>query len=235
MSKLSPAYLVSLVVTVVLLMFSAIIHEVAHGWVAYLCGDTTAKDAGRLTLNPFKHLDPFGSVILPLIMAFLGGVVFAFAKPVPYNPYNLKHRRRDEVFVSLAGPASNIIQALIGACAFRLLLVYIATHSGSYTAAALPLIGQSPVAFGLTVFSTYVWVNLMLCFFNLIPLPPLDGSKIICYFLKGEALEKYYEIQRYAMPILLIVLYILPRINLDPVGAYLNVTAGSLFSVLLGM
>lgn len=235
MSKLSPAYLVSLVVTVVLLMFSAIIHEVAHGWVAYLCGDTTAKDAGRLTLNPFKHLDPFGSVILPLIMAFLGGVVFAFAKPVPYNPYNLKHRRRDEVFVSLAGPASNIIQALIGACAFRLLLAYITTHSESYTAAALPLIGQSPVAFGLTVFSTYVWVNLMLCFFNLIPLPPLDGSKIICYFLRGEALDKYYEIQRYAMPILLIVLYILPRINLDPVGAYLNVTAGSLFSVLLGM
>ena len=106
--------------SVALVMLSAIVHEVAHGWVAYKLGDPTAKQAGRLTLNPLAHLDPVGSVLLPLLMAWIGGPVFAFAKPVPYNPYNLRNPRRDEVLVALAGPASNLLQALVGAVAFRL-------------------------------------------------------------------------------------------------------------------
>ena len=120
LTNLTPKFLIMTAITVLLLMVSAIIHEVAHGWVAHLCGDDTAREAGRLSLNPARHLDPFGSVVLPLLMALVGGVVFAYAKPVPYNPRRLKNPRRDEVLVALAGPASNLIQASVGALLFRL-------------------------------------------------------------------------------------------------------------------
>ena len=220
--------------SVVLLVFSAIVHEVAHGYVAHLCGDDTAKEAGRLTLNPARHLDPFGSIVLPIVMGIMGGFVFSYAKPVPYNPYRLKNRRRDEVLVALAGPASNLLQALVGAAAFNGLWALVEANSQLYFFGPLVL-GMSAMELLLTVFSSYVWVNLMLAFFNLIPLPPLDGSKVVCYFLKGEALERYYQVQRYAMPILIVVLYILPRLGFDPLGVYLNACVGNLYNLLLGM
>jgi Zn-dependent protease len=214
--------IVKIVASVALVMVAAILHECAHGWVAYKCGDNTAKDAGRLTLNPAAHLDPFGSVILPLIMAVAGGPVFAFAKPVPYNPNNLRHPRRDELLVALAGPASNMLQALAGAALFNLLI-------GSY-------VGDAGVLYWvLYLTSAYIYVNLVLMFFNLIPLPPLDGSSIIGVFLSGHALQTYYKVQNYSMPILLIVLYLIPMVfNVDPLGSYLNLTAGGLYDVLLG-
>ncbi len=209
--------------SVALLMFSAIVHEVAHGWVACKLGDPTAKNAGRLSLNPKAHIDPFGSIILPLIMVLLNGPVFAYAKPVPYNPNNLRHPDRDEVLVALAGPCSNILQAVIGAALFNIL----------YQIVPIELYG--PGYWVLYILSSYVYVNLMLCFFNLIPLPPLDGSKIIMPFLHGNARMKYYEIQRYSMPILIIVLYLVPMLlHVDPLGIYLDVTAGNLYSLLLG-
>lgn len=220
--------------SVVLLVFSAIVHEVAHGYVAHLCGDDTAKEAGRLTLNPARHLDPFGSIVLPIVMGVMGGFVFSYAKPVPYNPYRLKNRRRDEVLLALAGPASNLLQALVGAAAFNGLWALVEANSQLYFSGPLVL-GMSAMELLLTVFSSYVWVNLMLAFFNLIPLPPLDGSKVVCYFLKGEALERYYQVQRYAMPILIFVLYILPRLGFDPLGVYLNACVGNLYNLLLGM
>lgn len=220
--------------TVALLLLAAIIHEVAHGFVAHLCGDDTAKEAGRLTLNPAKHLDPFGSVVLPLLMAIAGGFVFSYAKPVPYNPYRLKRRRRDEVLVALAGPASNILQALIGAACFNGAWALVETNSELYFAGS-EVLGMTGMQWLLTALSTYVWVNLMLVFFNLVPLPPLDGSKVVCYFLKGEVLQRYYQVQRYAMPILIAVLYLLPRLGLDPIGAYLDFFAGNLYDLLLGM
>ena len=220
--------------SVVLLVFSAIVHEVAHGYVAHLCGDDTAKEAGRLTLNPARHLDPFGSIVLPIVMGIMGGFVFSYAKPVPYNPYRLKNRRRDEVLVALAGPASNLLQALVGAAAFNGLWALVEANSQLYFFGPLVL-RMSAMELLLTVFSSYVWVNLMLAFFNLIPLPPLDGSKVVCYFLKGEALERYYQVQRYAMPILIFVLYILPRLGFDPLGVYLNACVGNLYNLLLGM
>lgn len=220
--------------SVVLLVFSAIVHEVAHGYVAHLCGDDTAKEAGRLTLNPARHLDPFGSIVLPIVMGIMGGFVFSYAKPVPYNPYRLKNRRRDEVLVALAGPASNLLQALVGAAAFNGTWALVEANPRLYFSGPLVL-GMSAMELLLTVFSSYVWVNLMLAFFNLIPLPPLDGSKVVCYFLKGEALERYYQVQRYAMPILIFVLYILPRLGFDPLGVYLNACVGNLYNLLLGM
>ncbi len=218
--------LISVAVTVALVMFSAMVHEVAHGFVAHLCGDDTAKEAGRLTLDPRAHLDPLGSVVLPLMMALLGGPVFAFARPVPYNPYRLRKPRRDELLVALAGPASNLLQALLGTAVFGALL------AGGLGSAAL---ADGPAWWLLDALLTYVYVNLVLCFFNLIPLPPLDGSKVILYFLKGEARQKYYELQNYSMAILLAALYLLPGLlRVDPLGAYLGATAGRLYGVLIG-
>ena len=211
------------VVSVVLVMLSVVLHEIAHGWAAYRLGDPTAKQAGRLTLNPLVHLDPFGSVLLPLMLAIVGGPVFAFAKPVPYNPRNLRHPVRDEVLVALAGPFCNLLQALVGALLFRVLY---STWTGD--------LGVSYyVLSGLT---SYIYVNLTLMFFNLIPLPPLDGSAIVSPLLKGDARVAYYKVQRYAMPILLILLWVLPYVlRFDPLGVYLNATAGNLYNVLLGV
>ncbi|OUO35641.1 site-2 protease family protein [Olsenella sp. An290] len=203
-------------------MFSAVVHEVAHGWVALRCGDPTARDAGRLTLDPRAHLDGFGSFLLPLLMALLGGPVFAFARPVPYNPARLRHPRRDELLVALAGPASNVLQALAGTALLRLLLDW---------GQGLPV---DALLWGAEVLMIYVQVNLVLCFFNLIPLPPLDGSKVVLFFLTGEARQRYYELQRYSMAILIGVLYLLPSLlRVDPLSAYLDATAGSLFSALM--
>ena len=104
-----------------LVIFAIVVHEVAHGFVAYKCGDPTAKMSGRLTLNPLAHIDLFGTVLLPFMLVLMGGPSFGYAKPVPYNPNYLKDRRRDEILVALAGPASNILQAFLGALLLRLL------------------------------------------------------------------------------------------------------------------
>ena len=220
--------LASIALTVLLVMFSAIVHEVAHGLAALACGDPTAKEHGRLTLNPAAHLDGFGSVLLPLVMALLGGPVFAFAKPVPYNPHRLRNPRRDELVVALAGPASNLLQALLGAGVLHLVWEPLtsAVLAGSLSIEVFGWI--------YTALYTYVAVNLVLCFFNLIPIPPLDGSKVVLYFLSGEARASYYRLQQYAMPILIVVLYLVPSmLRVDPVGMYLDATAYRLLDLLL--
>lgn len=221
--------LISIALTVVLVMFSAIVHEVAHGWAAFRLGDPTAKEAGRLTLDPRAHLDGFGSVLLPLLLAFIGAPVFAFAKPVPYNPYRLRHPRRDELLVALAGPASNLAQALLGTV---LLAAVWQLAPGAYGAGAVPFELVSGL---LDVITTYMSVNLVLCFFNLIPFPPLDGSKVVLFFLKGEARRKFYQLNEYAMFGLILVLYVLPMLlGVDPLGIYLDATAGNLYGLLVG-
>lgn len=212
------------IVSIFLVMISASLHELGHAYAAYRLGDDTAKRAGRLTLNPFVHLDRFGSIVLPLIMGLMGGPIFAYAKPVPYNPNNLKNPVRDEVLVALAGPAANILQAIVGALVCR----------GLWHVGFNDIVTGGPLYWVYTIFSTYVYVNCSLAFFNLIPLPPLDGSSIISPLLKGEARRIYYEIQRYAMPILIVALFILPQyLGVDPVGAYLDVTVGSVYDLLL--
>lgn len=216
------AYLFFLVVQVVALVLGLVVHECAHALAAYLLGDKTARSAGRLSLNPLAHIDPFGTVLLPLIMIALGGPAFAFAKPVPVNLSRLKHPKRDEVLVALAGPASNIALAAAGAALVGLL----AGNAGS-----LGFSATTSLAFALQYFMV---VNLSLAFFNLIPLPPLDGSSILVPFLKGRALARYYEIQRYAMPILLIVLYLVPNVlHVDIVGIYFDYTVYPLLDFLL--
>ena len=214
----------SIVLSILILLISVIPHEVAHGYAALRCGDETAKRMGRLTLNLAAHIDPMGSVILPLLLAYSGGPVFAYAKPVPYNPNNLKNPRRDEVIVAFAGPATNIALACIGALVLRVAWPALTSDSLPYE-----------VAYTIArVLTTFISINLTLAFFNLIPLPPLDGSAIISPLLKGEARRVYYQVQRYAMPILIVALFVLPSyLGIDPIGAYLDVTVGSIFNLLL--
>lgn len=212
-----------LVASAVAVIVGIVIHESAHAGAAYVLGDATARSRGRVSLNPINHIDPFGTILLPLLMLVAGGPVFAFAKPVPVYLNNLKHPKRDEVLVSAAGPASNVLLALIAALFMRVL--YDSAFSGMSFAVA-----QRILQFG----STFIVINLSLAFFNLIPLLPLDGSSILVPFLKGEALSAYYRLQRYAMPILIIVLYLLPQITgIDLIGRYFDVTVYPLAESLL--
>ena len=155
---------------IVVIIFSAIIHEVMHGVAADKLGDQTARYAGRLTLNPIPHIDLFGSIILPVLLALSGSpLFFAWAKPVPYNPYNLKPGRWSEAIVAGAGPASNLVIALIAGFLIQ-------------SGIAAPIAG--------TLFLVVV-VNVMLCIFNLIPVPPLDGSKVLEAFLPRPLAHGY--------------------------------------------
>ena len=204
----------TLLIDAVALIVGIVIHESAHALAAYVLGDKTARSRGRVSLNPLAHIDPFGTVLLPLLMLAAGGPVFAFAKPVPVYLNNLKHPKRDELLVALAGPLSNALLALAAA-----LIGYVLLHT---------LAGQAPMSLLYSLFSffmTFIVVNLSLAFFNLIPLPPLDGSSILVPFLKGKALREYYRIQQYAMPILLVILYLLPTVlHVDIIGMYFDIT-----------
>ena len=217
--------LVSLLLQALAVIVGIVVHESAHALAAYALGDKTARSRGRVSLNPLNHVDPFGTVLLPLLMILAGGPVFAFAKPVPVNLSNLKHPRRDEVLVALAGPASNLVLAAAAALGWG---AFVANISG------VPL--GIDAAYALSdALTTLMFVNLSLAFFNLIPLPPLDGSSVLVLFLRGRALMRYYEVQRYAMPILIIVLYLLPMVGLDVVGMYFNVTVYPLAQALLNL
>ncbi len=212
-------------IRVACVLVATVFHEVAHAATANALGDPTAKERGRLTLNPFAHLDLVGSLVLPLLMALMRGPVFAFAKPVPYNPNRLRHPIRDEVLVALAGPFSNLVQAGVGAVAVRLLLRF--AGGIVWSDATLYVIVE--------ILATYVSVNLMLMFFNLLPLPPLDGSSIISPLLRGKAREWYYVVQRNAMPVLLGILFLVPMIlHVNPISMYLGATAVPLTNLFLG-
>lgn len=226
--------LISLLIAALAAVIGIVVHESAHALAAYALGDATARSRGRVSLNPLKHIDPFGTVILPLLMILAGGPVFAYAKPVPVYLGNLKHPKRDEVIVALAGPVSNILLAVV----FTLLLRGVATVLTDTVYGLVPMQALwLGVLNGLvTLCVTSLTTNLSLAFFNLIPLPPLDGSSVLVLFLKGEALQTYYRIQRYAMPILIIVLYLLPSITgIDLIGAYFNVTVYPLANALFNL
>ncbi|WP_144742983.1 site-2 protease family protein [Enorma burkinafasonensis] len=207
--------IISLLLSAVAVILGIVVHESAHALAAYALGDPTARSRGRFSLNPLNHIDPFGTVLLPLLLMLAGGPVFAYAKPVPVYLGNLKHPERDEVLVALAGPVSNVLLAAVFAALYGAL-------RAAVIAGALPL----EVAYALSGFLiTALVTNLSLAFFNLIPLPPLDGSTIIVPFLKGEALRAYRRIQAYAMPILIVVLYLLPSFTgINLIGVYFDFT-----------
>ena len=223
--------LFSILLSALAVIIGIVVHESAHALAAYVLGDSTARSRGRISLNPLAHIDPFGTVLLPLLMVLAGGPVFAYAKPVPVYLGNLKNPKRDEVLVALSGPLSNILVALVAALVYGVLLGAVLVPGLS--AGTLSLGFANGIASFLV---TLMSVNLSLAFFNLIPLPPLDGSSILVLFLKGEALRTYYEIQRYSMPILIIVLYLLPSITgIDLVGWYFEFTVYPLMNALLSL
>jgi len=175
----------STVFFVIVIVFSAIIHEYSHGWMANQLGDQTAKYAGRLTLNPIKHIDLFGSIILPILL-IPTGFLFAYAKPVPYNPYNLRNQRWDPVWVALAGPGSNLILAFI----FGLIIRFL------------------PVANNLFPFLfIIVFANVLLAIFNLVPIPPLDGSKLLFALLPDSTVALKQNLERYGFIFLIIFIF----------------------------
>lgn len=180
-----------IIFTVIILLFSVIIHELAHGYMALYLGDPTARLAGRLTLNPIKHLDPIGSVLVPIISS-LAGFTFGWAKPVPYNPYNLKNKRSGEALVAFAGPLSNIILAIIFAVFIRLIVSMPETFSYFANESFLQIV------------SYIVIINIMLAIFNLIPVPPLDGSKLVFAILPDQYGRLRMTLEQFG-PILFIV------------------------------
>lgn len=176
--------------SLIVLLFSVVIHEVSHGSVAYALGDPTAKYAGRLTLNPIKHLDPMGSVLLPLLLLLLTagrGPIFGWAKPVPINPYNFKNPRWDNAKVAIAGPGSNLLIALI----FGLIIRF---------SPFLP-----PSLF--IIFSIIVILNLLLAIFNLLPIPPLDGSHLLFTILPERFWKLKIFLQQYGFFILIFFIF----------------------------
>lgn len=196
-----------------------VLHEVAHGFAAYKLGDPTAKSQGRLSLNPLHHIDPFGTVVLPLMLMVLNMPIFGYAKPVPYNPSYFKDPRKGDAITGLAGPCANLLMAGIAA-AVAWMLYPVAT-----TLVQNPL-GQY---FYLMFLPMFCLINLYLMFFNLIPIPPLDGSSIVALFIPERLLPKWYAIQHYAFPILMICMIALPYIiGINPFSWYLDATAGNL-------
>ncbi len=180
------------VISVVVLLFSVIVHEVAHGFVAYKRGDSTAKLMGRLTLNPIYHIDIFGSIILPACLLLVGAPAFGWAKPVPVNMYNLKNPKRDMIFVSLAGVTANFLLAVIAGA-----IMFIIRSSGA----------EVSVLYSIYIIMQYVIViNIVLMIFNLIPIPPLDGSRVVLFLLPRDLAQKYAKIERYGFWIILILL-----------------------------
>ena len=217
----------SIVVAALCFVPAIVFHEVAHGLMAHALGDDTAKRAGRLTLNPAKHIDPFGTVLLPLLMAMMQGPVFGYAKPVPYNPANLKNPRVGDVLVGIAGPAANLVMALLGAALMWVLLPMARATLGA---------GDTGLFyyFYLWFLPQFTVINLYLLFFNLLPIPPLDGSSIFAILVPDRYLETYYNIERYAMPVFMVVAFVIPAVTgFNPFGAYLNATAGNLADFLL--
>lgn len=189
------------VYALLILLFSAIIHEISHGFSAKLQGDNTAEAAGRLTLNPLPHLDPFGSIILPLLLALPAifgapAIIIGWAKPVPYNPDNLRNKKWGPALVAIAGPLSNIFIALVFGFILRL----------SLTLPMLPTLNP--------FLMIIIWINLLLAVFNLIPIPPLDGSKLLFSFFSifgrsyaGKLLQVELWLERYGFMLLLLFIF----------------------------
>ena len=195
-----------IIITLVILIFSAIVHEVSHGLMAEKLGDSTARDEGRITLNPIPHIDPFGSILLPGFLLLIGSpIVFGAAKPVPVNFNNLRPMKLGMALVSFAGPASNFILAVL----LVLPLVF-------------GLIAAGPVA---DIWLKAVIINIVLVTFNLLPIPPLDGSKIVASALPTELMYWILSMERYGFFIVIIFLYLglLDKILLPVVTTFFRI------------
>ena len=189
--------LILAIILIPCLVIAIVFHEVAHGLVANMLGDPTAREQRRLSLNPLRHVDLIGTVILPGILALTGAPVFGWAKPVPVNARRLNNPRRDMMVVAAAGPGTNLVLALIGAVLVGLLL-----PEDAQVGEPLSILGNALFAF--------MWINLFLALFNLIPLPPFDGSHIVEGLLPDDAARAYARLRPYGLPLLFFLLLIVP-------------------------
>ena len=181
-------------------VIAVIIHEYSHGWMALRLGDDTALKSGRLSLNPLVHIDPVGTVLLPLLLLAVGFIPFGWAKPAPINPHNFNDEKKDVALVSFAGPVANLILATIAALLLRL--------GGVIPSKTILLGATQEISNPFINFLFYlILVNLFLGFFNLIPIPPLDGSKILSAYLPRNINWKYKKIAPYGILIIFILLY----------------------------
>lgn len=194
-------HVVLIIFQIVVLLFAISLHEAAHGWMAWRLGDPTAQMLGRVTLNPIKHIDPFGTILIPLLCVYAGFPLIGWAKPTPVTTRNFKHIKRDDILTTLAGPASNLLTAI--AATLILLVLKFANPSTVVSAMMAAQAGMidpnimhsSPVLFPITLLLYYaVLLNLILMAFNLIPLPPLDGSHVVRHMLPYNWLRAYDSI-----------------------------------------
>jgi Zn-dependent protease len=182
-----------LIVLVPPILFAVTLHEVAHGWMALRCGDTTAWAQGRLSLNPLRHVDPVGTVLVPCMLFFLGGFIFGWAKPVPVNYYRLKHPKQDMALVALAGPGANLTMAI--GWGLIMLVGKIVYLTAPWLGIPLYLMGHAGIE-----------INIIIGVLNMLPIPPLDGSRVLSGFLPDRFGQLMMQLEPYGLVILLLLL-----------------------------
>ena len=227
------------------LIIAIVFHEVAHGWTALMLGDPTAKERRRLSLNPIRHVDPFGTLLLPGLLALTGAPVFGWAKPVPVDKWRLDNPRFGMMAVAAAGPGTNLVLAAIGAVllgVFLRTIVPASTDPAEITNLLMQVVASAPIGgtgFVLFALSYFILVNLFLALFNLLPLPPFDGSHIVEGLLPPRAAQVYEKLRPFGFPLLFLLLLVIPyffpglaiveRVVLPPVlwalGQYLQLAS----------
>jgi len=197
-----------IIFSLIIILFSAIIHEYMHGWTADRLGDHTAKDAGRLTINPISHIDPMGSIVIPALiyLSTAGSFIFGYAKPVPFNPYNLRDQKYGAAKIAIAGPLANLAMAI----AFGFILRFVPIANGTL----------------VMLLASVVQINLILMVFNLVPIPPLDGSKVIMPFLPSRIQAKYEELEKYGFVLVLLFLLVGFSLIIPIVGFIFSLIVG---------
>jgi len=218
------------------LLFAMVLHEYAHGWVAHRCGDPTAQLQGRLTLNPLAHIDPFGTVILPLLCLVMpGGFILGWAKPVPIDPRLMRQPRRDMALVAAAGPVMNLALAIGSALLFALLSSIdptIGGYSSNSHDTPSPDTWDTMFLLPIAVMAVYsVLINVLLMLFNLLPIPPLDGGRILTSLLPHTAAKTLVRVEPYGMFILVVLIVFDPQIHL--IHAVTGTLTHSLFNTIL--
>ncbi|WP_028969950.1 site-2 protease family protein [Sphingomonas sp. URHD0057] len=220
---MNPNTLFQIATWLIPLIIAIVFHEVSHGLVARRLGDPTAEERGRLSLNPIRHIDPFGTVILPLILALSHAPVFGWARPVPVNYRRLRNPRRDMVLVALAGPGMNLLLAVLGAAALGATLSFSSDPNGLATT----LIAGNAINF--------ILINLFLAVFNLLPIPPFDGGHVVQGLLPPAAAAAFGRIGRYSLLVLVVLLLVLPALGINIVGHLVSPVVDGLATRLLAL
>jgi Zn-dependent protease len=215
---LDPALVGIIIAQLLVVLVSITIHEASHAWAADKLGDPTARLLGRLSLNPVRHIDPVGTILVPIVLAFLRGPVFGWAKPVPIDPRRFADPRAGMMLSSLAGPASNLLVAGVLGIVGRV---------------AYPLLAAAPAGVGVTLV-LMVQINLILATFNLIPVPPLDGSRVVPVLFPGLA-RTWDTLEQYGMVIVIVLIVVVPQLTgVNPLYEYFSHVALPLEHLLLG-